>query len=552
MATPRTATPEEVIGPCPFSVETIADRIEEGSVGNVHLAIAESSSMLSETVPEGEEGPDLVRVESSEDSASSSSNCSKQKANPKQQKGKMSQKSSQSGALVSHNHDDVGMIDCLSDQFANMFCPAGVQQVCVSKNESVAKEQSCNLPCNVFNNADPSTDVFSHLQFWWSPSLEEKNQPKRTPKNRSIRHKSKHIRSLMDNWHPTPAEPMMRSQSILDGCVGTSATTTTFPRNSPPPDGFYDSDPEVDFKRQQRRESLQVKQTPRSYKENKPEDIDTMSACSYDEGDHRRPSAPKNALRRSFHFGSRDSSPTSVPEFDLLNPASDEYIRQFVQEVTNTKLNLIWHRYTEPEESSGMDGVRAPLAVGATFEVGTHLDQKVVQPKLSWTAVNKNKDQKKKSQVDSDWVELLSIIRVFTPQSLNRKMYPFARTDRTICIVANDDRNPYLVFEAESTSQRDWLVTALKMTVARLASIIIVKDEKMLMEFFSPYAAIMNLKESEERERDEDGPVCENEGPESEEDETGSDMMDENVDVDANGELNLINLSPVIFNPKDL
>lgn len=197
------------------------------------------------------------------------------------------------------------------------------------------------------------------------------------------------------------------------------------------------------------------------------------------------------------------------------------------------------------------------MGVAATFEVGTHLDQKVVQPKLSWTSKNKNKDQKKKYQVDSDWIELLSIIRVFTPRSLNRKLYPFARTDRTICIVANDDRNPYLVFEAESPAQRDWLVTALKMTVARLASIIIVKDESMLMEFFSPYAAIMNFKEdndeetSEDDHEEEDKFVQENSGPGSES-ESSSNAVEEKFDLDTNGELNLINLEPVLFNPKDL
>lgn len=221
-------------------------------------------------------------------------------------------------------------------------------------------------------------------------------------------------------------------------------------------------------------------------------------------------------------------------------------------------MNLIWHRYTGPEDSSDTDGLRAPLAVAATFEVGTHLDQKVVQPKLSWTAVNKNKDQKKMSQVDSDWIELLSIIRVITPQKLNRKYYPFARTDRTLCIVANDDRNPYLVFEAESSSQRDWLVTALKMTVARLASIIIVKDESMLMEFFSPYAALMSLKDQghEESEHDKEDDILvqvnaqEDAGPTR--DEESSDEVEENVDLDTNGEMSLINLEPVLFNPKDL
>lgn len=187
------------------------------------------------------------------------------------------------------------------------------------------------------------------------------------------------------------------------------------------------------------------------------------------------------------------------------------------------------------------DGLRAPVAVSATFEVGTHLDHKVVQPKLTWrSASNKQSGSKKQFQSDSNWVELLSIIRVITPQKLNRKLYPFARTDRTLCIVANDDRNPYLVFEAENREQRDWLVTALKMTVARLASIIIVKDESMLLEFFSPYAALIALKDHDTDDE------------ESEDDGGGESNVKEEVELDANGELNLMEMSPVSFNPKDL
>jgi hypothetical protein len=183
----------------------------------------------------------------------------------------------------------------------------------------------------------------------------------------------------------------------------------------------------------------------------------------------------------------------------------------------------------------------------ATFEVGTHLDCKVVQPKLTWSSAKKDQGEKRMSQNDSDWIELLSIIRVVTPNRLNRKHYPFARTDRTFCVITNDNRNPYLVFEADSSAQRDWFVTALKMTVARLASIIIVKNEGMLMEFFSPYAALAGLGEHENPSLDDD------EEPE-EEDSNIDAVPDDQADLalENNGEIYLMNLSPVLFNPKDL
>lgn len=345
-----TTTNDEVVA-CPFSVEMIADESDEGSTGSVHLAIPESSSMASKAATlEVEQGPELVRVESSEDSASTNSG-DKESTASSEKKEEQSQATSQSSAIVvPNNHDDVGMIDCLSDQFANMFCPAGDQQICISRNETLVKEPACELPCTVFNTADPSTDVFSHLQFWWSPSQEEKLHTKRAPQNRSIRHKSKHIKSLMDNWHPTPAEPLMRSKSILEG----HSARTNFPTNSTPQDGFYDSDPEEGFKKEQRRVSLQAQKASRNYKDNKPASLDTMlQSSSYDEDDHKpRPLAPKNATRRSFHFASRDPSPTSLPEFDLMNPANDDYIRQFVQvRIYNI---VAWNCKSSPASSDTM------------------------------------------------------------------------------------------------------------------------------------------------------------------------------------------------------
>jgi hypothetical protein len=136
----------------------------------------------------------------------------------------------------------------------------------------------------------------------------------------------------------------------------------------------------------------------------------------------------------------------------------------------------------------------------------------VVQPKFTWSPIlqpNLEEDRKiilSGSQPQS--VELLSIIRVnkptlATPASStgggwDRSLYPFCRLDRTLCVTTNDLTHPFLVFEARTPSERDWLVVALKLIVARLASIIIVRDEEMLLEFFSPFSAIMSEPNDEE------------------------------------------------------
>lgn len=176
------------------------------------------------------------------------------------------------------------------------------------------------------------------------------------------------------------------------------------------------------------------------------------------------------------------------------------------QEVSNTRISLVWHRHSGTDESvvgdqSGIQPtIRAPTTVTAAFEVGAHLDQMVVQPKFTWSQSYQPDLQKKRVSVSStepNSIDLLSIIRVLKPKKLDRTLYPFARLERTLCITTNDERYPYLVFECPSPPEREWLVTSLKMVVARLASIIIVRDEAMLLEFFSPYAALFSLADKE-------------------------------------------------------
>jgi hypothetical protein len=161
----------------------------------------------------------------------------------------------------------------------------------------------------------------------------------------------------------------------------------------------------------------------------------------------------------------------------------------------------------EDEPTAALPPLRAPLAVTGAFEVGAHLDNLVVQPKFTWSPAHEpNLDNRRinLSGGEPDSIELLSVIRVVKPTKLNRRVYPFARLDRTCCITTNDERFPYLVFEAPSPQERDWLVTALKMIVARLASIIIVRDEAMLLEFFSPYAALVELQDEEPMDSEEE------------------------------------------------
>lgn len=171
-----------------------------------------------------------------------------------------------------------------------------------------------------------------------------------------------------------------------------------------------------------------------------------------------------------------------------------------------------------------MPVVPLPMAVVGTFEVGVHLDSVVVQPKFTWTPTHEPflKDSRRLSlsQKQPHGMELLSIIRVIAPTHMNRQDYPYCRLDRTIVITTNEeptpdkddsdfdmdegDNNAIYVLEANSREERDWLVNSLKLIVARLASIIIVRDEAMLLEFFTPFAGMMLHEELMVQQEEED------------------------------------------------
>lgn len=253
------------------------------------------------------------------------------------------------------------------------------------------------------------------------------------------------------------------------------------------------------------------------------------------------------------------SFPTHWTEFQLLfsRNVDEDSVKSHVHELSNVRFPLVWHpsalsstkaseskkgkcngktsaatagasdihcptsvkiaslssNANEKQSSETKPGsaksTQFPINVQGAFEVGAHLDHMVVQPKFTWTPaaqphrISEDPDANHRELFLSGsappQVELLSIIRVnkATGKQLDRNLYPYARRDRTCIVTTNDANHPTIVLEARSTQERDWLVFSLKLIVARLASIIITRDEDMLHEFFSPYSALMQLEEED-------------------------------------------------------
>ncbi|VEU42830.1 unnamed protein product [Pseudo-nitzschia multistriata] len=266
------------------------------------------------------------------------------------------------------------------------------------------------------------------------------------------------------------------------------------------------------------------------------------------------------------------SHPTHWTEFHLLfsRNVDEDSVKSHVHELSNVKFPLVWHpaadsgsynRTTKAASSTGKssgstipsttiscptakkiaslssngddtgngkcggkNNTKFPIAVDGAFEVGSHLEHMVVQPKFTWTPLAqphleeeedahdptycKNSRELFLSESAPPQVELLSIIRVNKACAYNhwdRNRYPYARLDRTCVVSTNDKNHSTIVLEARCPQERDWLVFSLKLIVARLASIIITRDEDMLHEFFSPYSALMQLEDEDEAQQGDEG-----------------------------------------------
>ena len=156
------------------------------------------------------------------------------------------------------------------------------------------------------------------------------------------------------------------------------------------------------------------------------------------------------------------------------------------QLATEQRVNLVWHPASTPpsgkRSSQSRPPSQPPISIVGWFEYGSQLDTVIVFPKFVWRQTFQS-GMNMISRVPY-YIPLLTIVGVVTPSTLDRTIYPFARLDRSCCVRTHDGRE--LVFEAPTPQGRDLFVNRLKVLVARLASSVIVHDEAMLREFFSP------------------------------------------------------------------
>lgn len=148
------------------------------------------------------------------------------------------------------------------------------------------------------------------------------------------------------------------------------------------------------------------------------------------------------------------------------------------------QLPLLWH----PTPTKALPN-RAPRCVTAWIERGTYLlTQAFIQPKFMWrSAQEKNLDSRRLNVASEtlERVDLLEISRVQDSPNIDRKRFPFANKRRSFVIETQTEVH---LFEAQTEHDKKRIVFGLKLTISRLASLIMIRDTRAVDEFFEPVA----------------------------------------------------------------
>lgn len=196
-----------------------------------------------------------------------------------------------------------------------------------------------------------------------------------------------------------------------------------------------------------------------------------------DPEDYRRSSRPSG--RRVEDDENKENVP---PQFSLRRVSSqqsEEDARAMVAELMNERLTLILHQNSQNAQAKTL----RPHAVHMWIERGQSLKTGVIPPKLVWKAVHRTPVLRRhmfRPEIHS--VPILDIHRILEVEKVDRLAHPFARTSNSFLIKTLDRT---LMLEAPSQTERDRIVQSLKLLVARLGSMLLIKDDQLIEEFFA-------------------------------------------------------------------
>jgi hypothetical protein len=165
-------------------------------------------------------------------------------------------------------------------------------------------------------------------------------------------------------------------------------------------------------------------------------------------------------------------------DFTLGRRSDEDTIKEIVQSMMNERLVVMWH----PTQSDDKPN-RAPILARLWIESGVYLvDGSFLLPKLSWVkAFGHDIGAAAHKQEALQKLDLLDICRIRSCENVDRSLHPFANPRLSWFI---ETQSGIFLFEGETSSERERIVYGLKLVVARLASLLMLRDVRAADEFF--------------------------------------------------------------------
>jgi hypothetical protein len=151
------------------------------------------------------------------------------------------------------------------------------------------------------------------------------------------------------------------------------------------------------------------------------------------------------------------------------------------QAMTNERLTLMWHPTQNKDEPN-----RSPVCVKLWIEAGVYLiDGSFLLPKLTWVKAMDTGSKQHLTKTEPKALDLLDICRIRAPSQIDRLCHPFADARKSFALETQTD---WYMFEAQSHEERERIVYGLKLVIARLASLLMLRDIRAAEEFFGATA----------------------------------------------------------------
>ena len=166
--------------------------------------------------------------------------------------------------------------------------------------------------------------------------------------------------------------------------------------------------------------------------------------------------------------------------FRKLRRVDDELVTEIIEMMKNEKMTLLWH----PSQSKSNSN-RAPFCSKVWIESGIYLiDGTFLLPKLTWVPVFEENIHSKVLNVtlrNPGTIDLLDVCRVRECERIDRNIHPFANLECSFVVQTQKESQ---LFEARSKEERIRIVNGLRLVIARLASLLMLRDLRAVDEFF--------------------------------------------------------------------